>query len=219
MLQQMLTGSRAVLLHPSVATFEEHERNNMGWATLYVAAGAIIAAALGWVEHTVQAPFREQQLQDLQRQFAQLESELGRSLPIEQFLVPRDASTPIVFNALSALIGFLLFVVVIYLLGRLFGGTGKIGELAYDVSLYWVPIAILTSLLNIVSIGWVSCITAPLSIMLVVYNLYLTYLSVRSGMNLTPERGLFVIILPVVLVVLLCCGLFTLVVLLSGAGN
>ena len=34
MFQQMLNSSIAVLTRPSVGTFEEHERNDLGWAVI-----------------------------------------------------------------------------------------------------------------------------------------------------------------------------------------
>lgn len=50
MFQEMINGSIAVLSRPSVATFEEHEKNNLAWALIYsVIAGVInsIFAAIG----------------------------------------------------------------------------------------------------------------------------------------------------------------------------
>lgn len=48
MLQQMINSSIAVLTRPSVSTFEEHERNDLGWAMIYsVIAGVINAVIVG----------------------------------------------------------------------------------------------------------------------------------------------------------------------------
>ena len=46
MFQQMLNGSRAVLLRPSVSTFEEYERNDLSWALIYIAIAAAVTAIL-----------------------------------------------------------------------------------------------------------------------------------------------------------------------------
>lgn len=219
MFQQMLNASKAVLLRPDVATFEEHERNSLGWATLYVAIGAIITAILGAIGHVIQQPFLEQQYADLAEQFEALEQQLGRPIPLANILAPQDPVIPIFVNVIGTLIGFFIFLGVIYLLGRAFGGSGAFGELAYDVALYWVPISVLSAFVNMFSISVLACLTAPIAIVLAVYNLYLTFLSVRAGMNLAGDRALMVILTPVLVVILLCCGLFALVATLGSGAN
>lgn len=48
MFQEMINGSIAVLSKPSVATFEEHEKDNLTWALIYsVLAGVINAIFTG----------------------------------------------------------------------------------------------------------------------------------------------------------------------------
>ena len=73
--------------------------------------------------------------------------------------------------------------------------------------------------LNIFSIGLLACVTAPLSIAIAIYHLYLTFLSIQSGMNLSGGRALVIVLLPILLVLLLFCGLVVLIVLVVGAVN
>jgi hypothetical protein len=109
----------------------------------------------------------------------------------------------LVFTLAASIIGFLLFVGVIYLLGRAFGGTGTYGEMAYNTALYSAPLTVISALLAIIPI------IGPLAgLLLVFYQLYLYWLSIQAGMNLPGNKALWVILIPVLVVVLLCCVAF-----------
>jgi hypothetical protein len=62
MLQEMFNASLAVLRRPSVSTFEEYERDNVGNAALYVIVGTVIAAILGAIGFFIKRPYIEAQL-------------------------------------------------------------------------------------------------------------------------------------------------------------
>lgn len=183
MLQTMLNASIAVLTRPSVSTFEEYEQDNPQWATIYVALGAVITGILGAISFAVQRP-------------------------MEQIGVEEQPSLigSVFGNVLLALIGFFIFLGIVYLLGRAFGGSGKFGELAFDISLYWVPIAVLTALVRLISIGFLDLLLLPVSLALFVYNIYLTYLGIQSGMDLPANKALYVVlILALIVIVLVVC--------------
>lgn len=215
MLQQMLRGSRDIMLHPAVDTFEAHERGRLGWALLYVTIGATIAAALGWLTFVIQQPFLERQFAVLQAEVARLEQQVGYDLPIEQFFAPSSAATPIASNVIGTLVGFLVYLGIIFLLGKALGGSGTFGELAYDLALFWVPITVISALLNVFSIGVFSCFTAPIVVFVTFYGFYLTFLSVRAGMNLPPGRALVLLAIPLLLFLSAFCGLVVLIVAFS----
>ncbi|MCX7790949.1 MAG: YIP1 family protein [Chloroflexaceae bacterium] len=216
MLMTMIRGSRAVLLRPSVATFEAHEQRRLGWALLYVLIGATITAILGWLTFLIQRPFLERQAATVAAYFAGLEARLGRDLPYETLLRPWEPGIPVLGNLLHTMIGFLLYLVIVYLLGRLLGGDGKFGELAYDIALFWAPVAIVGAVVNLFSFGWFSCLTAPLAIFVTFYGLYLTYLGVQSGLNLPPRRALVVVLIPALFYLSLFCLLIAAFVALTG---
>lgn len=216
MLIEMLRSSRAVLLQPSVATFEAHEQRELGWALLYVLIGAAITAVLGWVTFFVQQPFLARQRATLEAYFADLEARLGRDLPFEVFLAARSPGIPVLGSLMNTMVGFLIYLGVVYLLGRLLGGKGRLGELAYDIALFWMPIAIAGALINLFSIGWFSCLTAPLAIGVTGLGFYLTYLSVQAGMNLPPRRALVVVIIPALVPLLLFCLVIAIFIALAG---
>lgn len=199
MFQQMISASRAVLLRPAVATFEEHEQNNLQWATIYVAIGAVITAILGMIAFTIQRPYIEQQLREAEQQF-------GGQLPLASAMAEQSLLGATINNLLSTLLGFFIFLGLVYLLGRAFGGTGNFGELAYDISLFWAPLMVLNALISVVAIGPVMYVTGLVSLAVLVYNLYLTYLGIQSGMNLPSNKALYVILILVAIgVVLAVC--------------
>jgi hypothetical protein len=182
----MARGSLAVLTRPSVATFEAHERPHFGWATLYVALGSLLTGLIALLGYYVKAPYVRQRLEELRGQVADLEH-----LPID---LADLAGQPTLLNAVvesvaTTLLGFALFVVGVYLLGRAVGGAGRPAELAYDVALYWTPIGVLQALLAAVTVGPAAPAALIAQSALALYHLYLTYLGVRAGMDLSGRRA------------------------------
>jgi hypothetical protein len=214
MFQQMLNASRAVLLRPSVSTFEEYERNDLGWATIYVTISAVVAAILAAISFALNRPYLEQRMQDLQNQL--------NGQPLPPFATTLMGGTSITAAILSGLLGtliaFFIWLGIIYLLGRAFGGTGSFGELAYDVALFWAPIAVIRGLIGVISIGPIAFIGGLIGLAVGLYNIYLSWLSIQSGMNLPGGKALWVILIPILVLVIGCCGIIALVVFaLTGA--
>ena len=201
--QYMLNASMAVLRRPAVGTFEEYEKNNLQWATIYVAVAAVVSAILGAIAFTIQRPYIEQQLRDAQTQ-------LGGQVDLTGALASRSIVGAIVSGLLGTLIGFFIFLGIVYLIGRAFGGTGNFGELAFDMSLFWAPLMVVRALISIISIGPLTFLTGLVSIAIGIYNLYLTYLAIQSGMNLPKNKALYVIL--IIFGVLLVIGVCVFVV-------
>jgi hypothetical protein len=216
MLMTMIRSSQAVLVRPSVANFEANERRQFGWALLYVVLGATITASLGWLAFQIQRPFIEEQNQALAAWLANLERQVGRPLPLANLFTPSNPGIPVVSNVLGTMVGFLTYLTIVFLIGRLLGGSGRFAELAYDLALFWVPVSVASALVNIFSFGLFSCLTAPLAIVVTSYGLYLTYLSVQAGMNLPPRRALILVLIPALLYVLVICVLIAVVVAAAG---
>jgi len=96
----------------------------------------------------------------------------------------------IIGGILGAIIGFYIYLGLVYLLGRAFGGTGQFGELGYDLSLFTAPLTAVTSLLAIVPVlGGIA------ALLLALYNIYLTYLGIQSGMNLPKDKAIYVMVI------------------------
>jgi hypothetical protein len=204
MFQQMLNASRAVLLRPSVATFEEYERNDLGWATIYIAISTVISAILGVISFLLNRPYLEQQMRDLQNRLN------GEPLPAfaTSMMGGQSMTGAIIGGLVFTLLAFFVWTGLVYLLGRLFGGTGAFGELAYDIALFWAPIAVIRALIGVIAIGPVAAIGGIIGLIVGLYNIYLSWLSVQSGMNLSPGKAAGVIAIPLVVILLGCCALF-----------
>jgi hypothetical protein len=207
MFQQMLNASRAILLRPSVATFEEYERNDLTWALIYTAIAAVATAILSAIGFIIRGPANEAAFQQFQDQFGG-----GQPLPpgVAALAGGGSLTAAIIVGLFGAIIGFFIWTGIIYLLGRAFGGTGAFGELAYDVALFSAPLTVLNGLVSVISIGPLACLTFIVTIALGIYNLYLSWLSIQAGMNLPGNKALWVILIPFLVIVLLCCGLFAL---------
>ncbi|HJZ49608.1 MAG TPA: Yip1 family protein [Roseiflexaceae bacterium] len=186
--QYMLNASLALVRRPAVATFEEYEKNNLQWATIYVAIAAVLSAILGAIAFSIQRPYIEQQLRNAQTQ-------LGGQVDLTGALAGRSVVGAIFSGLLGTLIGFFIFLGLVYLIGRAFGGTGSFGELAFDMSLFWAPLMVVRALISIIAIGPLAILTGLVSFAIAIYNLYLTYLAIQSGMNLPKNKALYVILI------------------------
>jgi hypothetical protein len=171
MFQTMINGSIAVLTRPSVATFEEHEQNNLGWATIYVVIGAVIVGILQAITAAIQGAVGA--------------PGVTQPSPIGN----------IIGSVLGALIGFFIFLGIVYLLGRAFGGTGEFGELAFDISLYWAPLAVLQALIGVIAIGPLAILALLALLVVFGYNIFLTYVGIQSGMDLPSQKALYVVLI------------------------
>jgi hypothetical protein len=110
----------------------------------------------------------------------------------------------LVLGVLIGFIGLLIYTALVFFIGRAFGGTGQFGEVAYDVSLYSAPMAAASSVLNLVPI-----IGPLLGLVLAIYNLYLSYLAIQSGMNLPKDKALYTILIILAIGLVVGCILAT----------
>ncbi|MEN9937788.1 MAG: hypothetical protein RLZZ387_4367 [Chloroflexota bacterium] len=220
MFQQMLNGSIAVLTRPSVATFEEHERNDLGWGLIYAAIGAVISAVLGAIGAAVAPPPPPPDPATME----QLES-----TPFEG-LATGAAAQPSILGAIIGaltigLLGFLIYLAIVYFIGRAFGGSGQFGELAYDISLFYTPLALLNGLISLIvsAVPVLACLTWVISLAAFGYNLYLTYLGIQAGMNVPKDKALITMVIVAVIGLVVACVLGAILVAMiaavAGAAN
>jgi hypothetical protein len=173
-LLKMVKGSVDVLMKPSTHSFEEYETDNLTWAVIYVSIGAALSGVFGAIRAT-------------------MANEEAAGL-----------ITSVIGHVGLTIVTFAIFLGTVYLIGTgLFKGTGKFGELAFDIALYWAPLAALTALANMFSLGLFVWVMAPVKLVLFLYNLYLTYVGVQAGLNLPSDKALYVILIPVVAVLVL----------------
>jgi len=191
MFQEMINGSIAVLSRPSVSTFEEHEKNNLNWALIYV----VIAGVINAIIQAVTAPLRAAQIRGSID--ATTSSQLS-GIGIDPGTIAAQAGAgggnvvSLIISALiGTIIGSLIYWGIVYGLGRAFGGTGQFGELAWDMALYSAPMSVVGVLFASLPIPFLGGI---IGLAIGLYNLYLTYLAIQSGMNLPARQALYVIL-------------------------
>jgi Yip1 domain len=202
MFQEMINGSVAVLTKPSVSTFEEHEKNNLVWALIY----AVIAGVINAIIQGLTAPFRVAQVQaQLQAQIDQLQAQGLDTSAIEAALA-QAAQPNIIGDAFWALIatiiGSLIGWGIIYGVGRAFGGTGQFGELAWNISLFSSPFAVISTLLSLIPFAG-----GIVAFLFSFYGFYLGHMAIQSGLNLPSNKALYVIGVLLLVWVVVICGL------------
>lgn len=171
-LQQMVNGSIAVLIHPSVTTFEAYERDDLRRGVAYAAGGAVLSAGIGAIGVAIR-------------------------LMIGAFGL---AGRPSVAAAVSSAIGiglllYLVYLGIVFLIGRQFGGSGPLGALAYSISLFYTPLVAGNSVVGLLvaAAPALSPLAWLLSLAAFGYTLYLTYLAIQAGMRVRRERALFTV--------------------------
>jgi hypothetical protein len=200
MFQAMINGSLAVLTKPSVGTFEQHEKNNLAWALIYAAIAGVICALIRAVTLPLRLSQIRQQLEAIGMAGAELEAVLATQSG--GGLVGSVIST-----LLSTIIGSLILWGIVYGLGRAFGGTGAFGELAWNVSLFTSPLAVIFMIVSVIG-GLIPLLGGILAFGLFLYGLYLDYLAIQSGMNLPSNKALYVILILFLIGLILFCLVF-----------
>jgi hypothetical protein len=105
----------------------------------------------------------------------------------------------IVQSLLSAVLGFILpvvgfyiFVFLVYFIGKQQGGTGTQDEVFYTMGLFVAPIQAVNGAVG--AIPLLGCLAAPATFALGIYQIYLGYLGVRSSMNLDQNKAIITLV-------------------------
>ncbi len=97
-----------------------------------------------------------------------------------------------VFGFVLPVVGFYIFVFLVYFIGKQQGGTGTQDEVFYTMSLFVAPIQAVTGAVS--AIPLVGCLAAPATFALGIYQIYLGYLGVRSSMNLDQNKAIITLV-------------------------
>lgn len=200
MFQAMINGSVAVLTKPSVASFEEHEKNNLAWALIYAAIAGVISSLI----NAVTAPLRLGQVRQ------QLEAAGMAGAELEAMLAAQSGGGlvgSVISTLLGTIISSLIIWGIVYGLGRAFGGTGAFGELAWNISLFTSPLAVIFVIIGVIG-SLIPLLGGILAFGLFLYGLYLDYLAIQSGMNLPSNKALYVILILFLIGFTLFCLVF-----------
>lgn len=200
MFQEMINASIAVMSKPSVENFEEHEKDNLLWALIYSVLAAMVNALVAAIQVLL--------FPDM------VGLSFGELSGVEGATVGAVGALFAFINAIIfTVMGLLIAWGITFGLGRAFGGTGTFGELAYGLSLFGAPLTIIGSVLNLIPfVGGIA------GFILLIYNFYLTYLAIQSGMNLPSNKALYVILVQAVIgLAIVGCFVLMFVMLLGAA--
>jgi hypothetical protein len=98
-----------------------------------------------------------------------------------------------VLGFILPVVGFYIFVFLVYFIGKQQGGTGTQDEVFYTMGLFVAPIQAVTGAVG--AIPLLGCLAAPATFALGIYQIYLGYLGVRSSMNLDQNKAIITLVL------------------------
>jgi len=200
MFKQLLQHSLLVLRRPTVKTFREVNVDNWQWAFVYLAIGQVVAILIGMITNILQAPAREQQRLALMQRF-------GSSSFTSLLSNMQNPLFTLATGIFGIFLVVLLWVFLPYWLGLAFGGSKSFGNFAYNNALFITPITILDSLLALTLSGLVGGLFLFLSLSLDAIRFYFVYVNLQATMGLSKGKSVLVILIPVILAVVLFCGL------------
>lgn len=194
-----------VLTHPGEAVFAEERSRpqaTIGTALIWIVIAAVISGILGWL-----------QLQIFLGSTGGIAAMIGQmNLPPD---VAAEVNTMMSNGMMGALmggsglasiiitpIGFLIGTGILFLIARLFGGTGDFGRFAYLLAAIQAPISIVSAVLGFVPVLG-GCVSGALGI----YAIVLTYFAIKVEHALSDGKAIATLLLPLALVILLAiCG-------------
>jgi hypothetical protein len=208
-----------VLTHPGEAAFAEERSRpqaKLETALIWIVIAAVVGGILGWIQVQLflgstggMAAMIEQM--DLPPEVAEQMNSMMSSGMMDA-LMGGSGLASIIITPISFLIG----TGILYLIARLFGGTGDFGRFAYLLAAFQAPIAIISAVLGLVPfLG--GCLAAALSI----YSIVLTYFAIKVEHSLSGGKAIATLLLPLILVLVIAfCGAAAIAgLLVSMQGN
>ncbi|MBO9335657.1 MAG: YIP1 family protein [Roseiflexus sp.] len=98
-----------------------------------------------------------------------------------------------VLGFILPVVGFYIFVFLVYFIGKQQGGTGTQDEVFYTMALFVAPIQAVTGAVG--AIPLLNCLALPATLALGIYQIYLGYLGARSSMNLDQNKAIITLVL------------------------
>ncbi len=103
-----------------------------------------------------------------------------------------------VFNIISVPLGFLIGAGILWIIARLFGGTGQYLTYAFLLSLFYVPLTAASSVL-----GLIPFLGGLIAFVIGIYSIYLAILATASAHRLDMGRATWVVLIPLVVAIVL----------------
>lgn len=103
-----------------------------------------------------------------------------------------------VSNIISVPIGFLIGAGILWLIAKLFGGTGQYLTYAFLLSLFYVPLTAASDVL-----GLIPFLGGLISLVIGIFSIYLAILATASAHRLNLGRATWVVLIPVLAAIVL----------------
>lgn len=198
-----------VLTKPGEQVFEDERavpQATLGTAVVMILIVGVISALFaiirGWV---FRAQFAAMGGMDAFFSQANLPPEVQQQLQMiySAVFTPAVGFTGAVFSIFFSIIGFLIFVGILYLVARALGGVGEFGRYAYLNAAFVAPVTIISALLSFIPV-----LGGCLSLFLVIYEIVLCYFATKVEHQLTSGRAIITVLSPLILAVILvsCFG-------------
>jgi hypothetical protein len=110
-------------------------------------------------------------------------------------------------NIIGVPLAFFIGVGILFLVAKLFGGTGTFLQQAYAFALFSVPIQGVTAI-----VGLVPVLGGLVGFALAIYSIFLAVFAVSASQRLSTGRSVAVVLLPAAIVLVLACVLLILFV-------
>lgn len=105
------------------------------------------------------------------------------------------------FTIIWVPLGFFVGVAILFLVARIFGGTGTFLQQSYAMALFYVPIQAVTALLGLLPVlGGIA------SIALGIYEIILAVFAIAASQRLTTGKSVAVVLLPAAIVLFFTCA-------------
>jgi len=200
MIFQMFRDSFSVIRKPNIDTFKAHGRNNLLWPFVYFAMGSVISVVFQFIRIPMQQAYFEQQ----QAQLRQLNANpfftnLASSL--------QSPAIIIVLGIFSLIFNLVIWIAVPYLVGRLLGGKGSLGQVAYNSALVNVPLSLLDSLVSFGLTTVLSCLFLIISVSIDIARMSLTSIGSQAAMDLNEGKNFWIFVISLFLAAMVGSGL------------
>ncbi|HLG78154.1 MAG TPA: Yip1 family protein, partial [Ktedonobacteraceae bacterium] len=148
----------------------------------------------------------------------------GASLALLTSLISGSAS---IFAIVSVIAGFFIVVGIQYLLARAFNGQGSFLQQAYDYTLFYVPISVVSTLIGFI-LGFIPVLGLVMRVLvgfaLAIYQIVLNVFSIMASHRLTGGKATAVVLIPLAVIILLffLCAFIAIAVFVTamhGAGT
>lgn len=117
--------------------------------------------------------------------------------------LPSSPASSFFSGLFGVFIGFFIGVGILYLIARLFGGIGSFLGYAYLISLFYVPLGIVSAVFGLLPI-----IGAIIGLLIGIFEVYLAIQATASAHRLPMDRATWVVLIPVIIAFVLLLLIF-----------